>query len=39
MPTATAVCEPLCGSIPIITSAISALPTVRTGPWDRSGHA
>jgi hypothetical protein len=36
---ATAVCEPLCGSIPIITSAISTLPTVVTEPKARGGHA
>jgi hypothetical protein len=33
------VCEPLCGSIPIITSAISTLPTVVTEPKARGGHA
>ena len=38
-PIATAVCEPLCGSIPIITSVISTLPTVVTEPKARGGHA
>ena len=37
-PTATAVCEPLCGSIPIIT-AISTLPSSPGDRTDRSGHA
>jgi hypothetical protein len=36
---ATTVCELLCGSILIITSAISTLPTVRTEPEGRGGHA
>ena len=36
---ATAVCELLWGSIPIITSAISTLPTVVTEPKARGGHA
>jgi hypothetical protein len=38
-PIATAVCELLCGSIPIITSAISALQTLVTEPKARGGHA
>jgi hypothetical protein len=33
------VCEPLCGSIPIITSAISSLQIILTKAKDRGGHA
>jgi hypothetical protein len=36
-PIATAVCEPLCGSIPIITAAMPSPP--RDARCDRGGHA
>ena len=35
----TAVCEPLCGSTPIITAAISTLQVVITRNGERGGHA